>query len=276
MAKFEVELDDATGKPVGTLPDALQKFYDEKFKQGERHGAEIAEVKAKKEYEAQILALRRSTDPLAEEKIKGLEDTLSKMREAEALREKRFDDAIKERDKRAQVEREAVEKERDAAKAESDRRAAKLHARAAAEIRAEAIRCGALDKSLDQIAMLLGNAIGLDDQLEFYVKDEKDGSKPRLVKAKGADGKETDVPVTIAMLVEDFMSQNTHFVKAGGGSRSGTGRIGASLTQHRTGTETAIDQAVAHAEANPTDRTAVSQLVNAITRKADARVHGTH
>lgn len=238
MAKFEVELDDATGLPVGgkdALPPALQKFYDDKYKQGEKHGAEIAEARARKDYEAQLAALKRSSDPLAEEKIKGLEDTLSKMREAEALREKRFDDAMKERDKRAQTEREAVEKDRDAAKAEAERRAAKLHARAAAEIRAEAVRCGALDSALDDIGRLLVDQVGLDADLEFYVKDAKDPSKPRVAKVKGTDGKEAEQPLTIAMLVEGYLAEKTHYVKAGGGNRSSGARNGRSLTTSDAG-----------------------------------------
>jgi hypothetical protein len=235
MAKFEVELDDQTGKPVGDLPEALQKFYDLKYKQGEKHGAEIAEAKARKDYEAQLAALKRSSDPLAEEKIKGLEDTLSKMREAEALREKRFDDAIKERDSRAKAEREAIEKDRDAAKAETERRTAKLQSRATAEIRAEAVRCGALDSALDDIAQLLVNQVGLDTNLEFFVKDAKDPTKPRVAKVKGSDGKEADVPVTIAMLVEGYLAEKTHYVKAGGGNRSGGARNGKSLTTSHAG-----------------------------------------
>lgn len=235
MAKFEVELDDATGKPIGALPEAVQKFVDGKYQAGEKHGADTAMEKAQKEFDGKVAALRRSTDPLAEEKIKTLESDLSKLREAEAMREKRYEDANKERDNRAKAEREAIEKERDAAKAETERRTAKLHGRATAEIRAEAVRFGALDSALDDIAKLLVDQVGLDDNLDFYVKDGKDPSKPRLAKVKDKAGKETDQPVTIAMLVEGYLSEKTHYVKAGGGNRSSAARNGRSITQSHAG-----------------------------------------
>ena len=207
MPKVEIDIDDAGN--VGTLPEPIQKLFDDRI------AKKFGDVKS---LEAQIAALKAggTPDPVERERLKSLELENSRLKEAEAIREKRHDDARA----LAETRHAAALKERDdqlvTSGAELAKRTARVREIMAAQIRLEASAAGARDESLDELQALLGPRIGLDDALQPIVLDS--AGKAALDK----DGK----PVTIEGLVTQYVADHPHHRAAapGRGGRAPGGR----------------------------------------------------
>lgn len=260
--KLEIEIGD-DGK-VGTLPEPLQKFFDERFKEAYGKGAtkageeakaqiEAAEKKAREEERERLKASHQ--DPAAAEKAKNLEIELSKMKEDEALRAKNFEEAQKLRDQRHANELAERDKAVEAAQKETDRRTIRIRELAKSEIRVEAIKAGARAESLDELEALLGSQIGLDQDLKPFVRDAKDPEKPRLDK----DGK----PVLIEGLVTLYLTERPHHkapVKGTGGRATG----GASFTGQPKTKNAEADAALEQVTNDPSIANAASFIETAV------------
>ncbi len=262
MPKLEIEVGEDGS--IGTLPEQVQKLLDSKYKEAFGKGAE----KAAKEAQSQIekiekehaSAARVQTDPAAVEKAKNLEIELSKLKEAEAVREKNFEEA-----KRLAEERYAKElADRDKLRAEADtmsqaeiaKRDAKLRADVQKDIRVEASKANALPSAIDDIAELLAKYVGLSDDFEPTVNAE--AFRLKFTESKlGTDGK----PVSIEGLVGEYLSLKPHNrapVRGTGGRAMG----GASLTALPTGKDAEFRGALTSLETEPS----IANAANAFSR----------
>lgn len=183
---------------IGTLPEPLQKFLDSRI------SAATQRVKAK------------TPDPVESERLKTLEAENEQFRIKDAEAGKRYEEAIAIREQREKAERERLT-------AELDRRTERLTRAARSDIKAEALRLGAREESLDELVELLGTRISLNDDLEVVVKD--------------AD--------SIAALVGSYLDAKPHHRKAGGGQSMGANG-GAVARTGTSGTPTDVAVAAIH------------------------------
>lgn len=232
MAKVEIDIGDDGA--VGTLPEPLQKFFDAKF--GEAFGK--GKAKAAEEIRSQV-----STDPVVVEKLKAAEMENSKLREAEALREKNYAEAEKIRNERHARELAEREDAKVALTAEVEKRTARIQQLVGKEIRAAALDAGARRESLDELEELLSKRIGLDDGLQAFVRDAKDPGKAALA----ADGK---TPLTIEGLVASYLADRPHH-KAAPGGRGGGANGGRSLSGQHVGADADKAEALDEVARNP-------------------------
>lgn len=168
---------------IGTLPDPLQKLLDTRI----REATQRAKAKT-------------TADPVETERLKTLETELEQYRIKDAEAGKRYEEAIAIREAREKAERDRLQ-------AELDRRTERLKRAAHAEIKAEALKAGAREESLDELVALLGTRISLNDDLEPVVD--------------GAD--------SIAALVVGYLDAKPHHRKATGGQSMGV--TGGVMTQ---------------------------------------------
>lgn len=217
MPKVEIDIGD--DGQIGTLPEPLQKFYDDGFKKAFGKGA----AKAAEEARAQLAAAAHS-DPVERERLKSLEMENSRLKEAEALREKNYQEAERIRNERHAAELKEREDALAKAGTEIQRRTARVRELVAGQIREVAIRHGARDASLDELSTLLGQHIDLNDALQPVVNDR--AGQPALDK----DGK----PVTLEGLVIGYLADHPHHKAApvgrGGGASGGRSLQGHGLT----------------------------------------------
>lgn len=215
MAKVELEISDDGA--VGTLPEPLQKFFDTKFAEAFGKGAAKAAEEAK----------RQVGDPVERERLKAAELENSRLKEAEALREKNYAEAERLRNERHANELREREEKLAKASEELTRRTQRIQELIGQSIRVAALDAGARKESLDELQQLLGSRIGLDDALQAFVKDAKDAGKPALDK----DGK---TPLTIEGFVASYLADHPHH-KAAPAGRGGGASGGRSLQGQRTG-----------------------------------------
>lgn len=208
MPKLEIEIGE-DGK-VGTLPEPLQKFFDTKFDEAFGKG------KAKAAEEA-----KGQGDPVTAEKLKAAELENSKLKEAEALRTKNYEEAERLRNERHANELKERDEKVTKASAEVTRHTERIRELTRNEVRIAAVAAGARQESLDELAVLLGSRIGLDDALQAFVTDAKDAGKPLLDK----DGK----AVSIEGFVTQYLADHPHH-KAAPGGRGGGAPGGRSLS----------------------------------------------
>jgi hypothetical protein len=167
---------------IGTLPDPLQKLVDARIR------------------EATQRAKAKTPDPVELERLKTLEAENEQFRIKDAEAGKRYEEAIAIRETREQAERARLQ-------TELDRRTERLTRAARTEIKAEALRLGAREESLDELVELLGTRVTLNDDLDVVVK--------------GAD--------SIAAMVAGYLDTKPHHRKAAGGQSMGT--TGGVMTQ---------------------------------------------
>jgi hypothetical protein len=254
VAKIEIDIDDATGE-IGKLPEPVQKFLDAKYGEAFGKGAEKGEKEARQKLEVEIAKAREDErkklgaggDPAASEKLKNLEIELSKMKEQDAIREKNFEEAQRLREERHAKELADRDKkhadESATAKAEIDKRDARLRAAVTTDIKAEAVKAGALSSAVDDVSEILAKFVGLD--ADFLPVVQADEFRKRFPESKlGAD----DKPVTVEGLVQEYLSLKPHNkapVKGvGGGARGGASTTGAATKGKDAEMEAAL-QAVA-------------------------------
>lgn len=246
--ELKVEVNDDGS--IGTLPPELQKFLDKRIKQSYADAHDKALATLRDERTAR-------PDPVEIEKAKALEMEVSKLKEAEALREKNYQEAQRIREERHAAELAEKAAALDATAKEVARRTARIQELAQREIRAAAVAAGARKESLDELELLLGGQLGLDDALQVFVKDTQDAGKARLDK----DGK----PVSIEGFVTQYLTDHPHH-KAAPSGRGGGATGGRSLSG-QTGAATEKSSALAELERNPTIR-AVGDALKTIGRTA--------
>lgn len=246
MAELTIEVDDQGN--IGTLPEPLQKFFDKGFKDAFKKGA----AKVEAELAGKI------ADPAERERLKALEDENARFREAEAIREKKWDEALKAQE--ARLTKIAAEKDEHltAKEAEIAKRDTRLRSMLGAEIRAAAVAAGARDESIPELVKLLGADLDLDAELAPFVKGE-DG-KPRADK----DGK----PVSIEGFVTEYLAGHPHHLKGG---RSTPGRAPGGATFRQTpasASDMAHEDALSAVAENPSTRTLATAVRSIRQRRA--------
>ena len=179
---------------IGTLPDPLQKLIDTRIR------------------EATARAKAKPADPVETERLKTLESELETYRLKDAEAGKRYEEAIAIREAREQAERARLQ-------TEIDRRTDRLRKALHADIQSDALKAGARDESLDELAALLAPKVSLNDDLEPVV-----------------DGAET-----IDALVAGYLDARPHHRRSSGGQSMQTIGGVASRTGHTgTGTDAAV------------------------------------
>lgn len=260
MAVLSIDVGD-DGK-IGELPEALKthlaaqiettlkakekELSDRAFNEGFQKG----NAKKAEELKPHLV------DPAERERLKTLEKENEAMKIADLEREKKYEEANKIREDRHA--KELAEKNEAIAKREG-----KLRSGAKSEIKAAALKYGARDESLNELAILLGGEIDFDDQLEPFIKGA-DG-KP-AVDAKGQ-------PLTIEGRVRAYLDANRHHVKAPGGSGGGA-RGGASfdsLSDAARDAQSKVDDAEKRLKENPRDNQAITDLHEASKALARAK-----
>ncbi len=239
MAKVEIEIGD-DGK-IGTLPEPLQKFVNDKFDEAFGKGKAKAATDAQTQIATAVELARKEerekagkviSDPAAVEKAKNLEIELSKLKEEDAVREKNFVEANRLRDERHANElkdREKALADLEAGKAaEVAKYAQRLRETVDADIRFEAARAGTRDESMDEVGELLTKFVDVDAETLRPIVNVA------AFKAKFADSKLGDdgKPVAIEGLVAEYLTRKPHHkapVKGtGGGARGGFSTTGTS------------------------------------------------
>lgn len=219
MPSIEVLVGD-DGK-IEKVPAEIQKLIDRAFGQGQAKAADEAAEKTK----AEIERLKKAGDisPAERERLRTLEVDLSKAREDLALRDKNYEEAQKIRDARHAADLADRDGKVKATEAELEKRTGRIRDLLGKEIRAIATAEGARKESLDELEVLLGGRIGLDDALQAVVKDAKDAGKTALDK----DGQ----PVTVEGLVKQYLTDHPHHRAGtpgrGGGAGGGRSTVGA-------------------------------------------------
>lgn len=253
MAVVEIEVKEDGS--FGTLPEPVQKFLDAKYNEAFGKGAEKAAKDAQKQIEEAVRkardeAKRDGADPAAIEKAKNLESELSKLREEEAKREKNFEEAQRLRDERYAkdlAEREAAAAERDAAaQAAIEKREARIRSSVTTDIKAETVKAGAREGSVDEVSELLAKYVDLDEDFAPVVKAEL--FRQKFAESKlGEDGK----AVSIEGLVAEYLALKPHH-KAAPAGRGGNARNGHSLSGTPPSKTSELDARLEDVKTNPT------------------------
>lgn len=231
MPVLEVEIGDDGG--IKTLPEPLQKFLDKRIDEAYKKGAD----KTEKALSPHL------TDPVEMEKLRQRAKLADDYELKDAERDKRYEEALKLREKAHAEETAAERKKTEAA-------VARVRASITKSIRAAAATSGARAESLDELERLLGAEVDLDDTLTEFVKDAE--GNPR-VDDKGQR-------VTIEGLVADYLKTHPHHVAASpvkGGKAPG----GATRSGHPPAPGDARSNARAVVSENPTEQN-VARLLN--------------
>jgi small-conductance mechanosensitive channel len=258
----EVQVSESGVLQMGTVPESLRAVIQNEFDRAFSKGRMKAGEEAKTQMEAEVARVREEAkksagDPVLAERAKTLELELSQFKEAEATRNKNFEEAQRIREERHAKEIEDRENRLKSAQTEIERRTSRISELVTADIRLAAQKHGAREQSLAELDMLLRGKIALDKDLQAYVKDEKDPEKP----AQGTDGK----PVTIDGLVQQYLTDHPHH-KAAPGGRGGGAAGGSSLAGNK-GNVTEFAQAVERTAQNPT----VANVADAIGKIRSAQ-----
>lgn len=253
MPVLNIEVDDK-GQIVGELPDALKTHIgtaiDTTLKTKEKELSDrafnegFAKGNAKKADELRPHII----DPAERERMKTLEKELEDRKIADLERDKKYEEANAIREKRYQDE---LSKKDEAI----GLRESKLKAGARSEIKAAALKFGARDESLDELASILAGEIHFDEKLDPIVMGT-DGKA--AVDAKGQ-------PLTIEGRVRAYLDSHRHHVKGQEGHGGGAGR-GATFDNLSDDARAAQEKVAAAEKAlaeNPRSDAAVLDLHNA-------------
>lgn len=253
MPVLNIEVGD-DGKIVGELPDALkgtlQSQLDASLKAKEKEISDRAFNEGFQKGNAKKAEELRPhlQDPAEKERLKTLEQENEKLKIAELERDKKYEEANKIREERHA--KELLERD-DNVKAHKG----KLRGGALSEIKAAALKYGAREESLGELALILGGEIDFDDTLEPFVK--------------GSDGKPAvdskNQPLTIEGRVKQYLAANRHHVKAPGGAGGGAPG-GASLENLSDDVQAAqqkVDAAQKALADNPRDNQRINDLMEA-------------
>lgn len=205
MPDFTIVVGD-DGKITGELPDAIKSHIADAAKVAAKEASDKAfnegfqKGNAKKAEEL----TPHLADPAEKQRLKTLEQELEQRKIADLERDKKYEEANAIREERHAKDL----KDKDEA---ISKREGKLRGGVKSEIKAAALKYGARDESLDELASILAGDVDFDDQLEPFVK--------------GADGKAAvdakNQPLTIEGRVRAYLDSHRHHVKAPGGAGGG-------------------------------------------------------
>ena len=264
MAVLNIEVGE-DGKIAGDLPDAikahLQAQIDAAKKETEKEVSQrafndgFAKGNAKKADELRPLIV----DPAERERMKSLEKELEDRKIADLERDKKYEEAAKIREERFQKEL----SEKDQA---IQARQGKLRIGINATIQAAALKYGARDESLGELAAILGGEIDFDEHLDPFVKGS-DG-KP-AVDAKGQ-------ALTIEGRVRQYLDSHRHHVKGPGGTGGGApgGASLDNLSDAVIAAQAKVDAAQKAFDANPRDNNTLVALHRAEQELKSAKSKG--
>jgi len=218
MAVLEVEVNEDGS--IGKLPDQVQKFLDDKYREAFGKGAAKAAAEAQTQLQREIDKIKRTGggDATLAEKASNLEAELSALKEQEAIRAKDFDEAKRLIAERHQKDLDAKAADIAARDKEIARRTERIKQLVTSDIKIAALKHGAREESLAELDVLLSRRVGLNDELLSFVADAE--GKPALDK----DGN----PVTIEGLVQQYLTDHPHH-KAAASGRGGRAAGGRSL-----------------------------------------------
>lgn len=218
MPQFTIEVDDK-GDFVGTVPAEVEAIIKRvevaSHGAGYGKGVEQAAKDAKKQIEDNVraeIAKIEASMPLEREKHARAEEELK------TLSKRLVDDSREHLSTLRSREEKHAQELVDRAEA-LKKRNAQIIELTAGNLKAEAIRHGAREESLDELAIVLANFIGYDDDMRSFVKDP-DG-REKLVHGK---------PVSVPSFVKDYLDSHPHHRKAPAG-RGGGAPGGASYRQ---------------------------------------------
>lgn len=259
---LDIDVRDDGVLEMSSVPETLRPILEKEFNRAFGKGAAKAGEEARKQMETEVAKVREEMkksggDPVLVEKARNLEQELSKLREDEAIRTQNWQEAQRLRDERHQNELAEVAKKVAEREREIERRTGRISELVTSEIRISASKHGAREQSLAELDLLLRGRIGLDKDLQAYVKDEQDPEKP----AVGADGK----PVTIDGLVQQYLTDHPHH-KAAAPGRGGAAAGGSSLAGGKAGERTEFGASVERVAQNPN----VANLADAIGKMRQA------
>jgi hypothetical protein len=258
MPKVEVDIDDK-GEFVGALPTELDAIltrikttsHGEGFGKGAQKAAEEAKQQIADAIRAEKLKLELAA-PLEREKWQGIDEQnkllktqlettvlesrkqMTQREEAHALEITRRSEALAKRD---QLIRDGV----------------------SANLRSLAASAGARDESLAQLAILLRDRIGFDDDMKPFVRDEQDPTQPAKTNAGNLQ--------SLDVFVKQYLDTNPYFRKPAPG-RGGDARGGASL--RGGGTMTTPDTAIKRMEEGDRSLSAIDDAFQANRRRKSA------
>jgi hypothetical protein len=229
---------------IAKVPEPVQKLIDKAFGQGQAKAMDEA-------------AKNRTTDPATAERLKAAEIENSRLKEAEAVRTKNFEEAERLRNERHANELKERDEKLKAKDDEVSKRTTRIQELVSKDIRVAALEAGARRESLEELEALLGRHIRLDDALQPVVVDGKDAGKPLLDK----DGQ----PVTVEGFVAQYLTDHPHH-KAAPSGRGGGASGGRSLSGQPVSADPALN-AASTAAAEPT-RTNINRAFQEINKVA--------
>lgn len=253
MGRIELELDDK-GEIVGDVPEPLaaimKRIEVAAHGQGFGKGRQTAAEDAKKQIEDNVKAelLRRDAmAPLEREKY-------ARIDEENASLKARIAESMRDSDRTLKAREEAHARELVDRTERLKRRDERIRALVKNQLAAEAVKAGARDESLDELAVILGAAIGFDDEMEPFVMGE-DGH-PKLVQGK---------PVPLDRFVRDYLETHPHHRKPTS-AYGGAARGGATFHGYNPTTTVTADAAKRRIDEGDRSPTAIDQLFQATRR----------
>lgn len=211
MPRFEIDIEDGNIKDVpAELKAILDRIDNEAHGRGFGKGAEKTAAEAKGQIEAAVrdaIAKREALEPMEREKWATIEA------DNKALRTQ-ISDYHRESAKVSR-EREELHASELLKRAEANRiREDRIRELTRGQIRSLAQASGARDESLDELSVILWDAIGFDDEMKPFVKTP-DGKQHMTL------GKPTDLPGFVKKYLEEHPHHRKSAAGQGGGSRGG-------------------------------------------------------
>src|SRR4029077_20047477 len=247
MATITFETDDK-GDLVGETPAELTSLFKrieaDGHKVGYGKGVEQAAKDAKKQIEDTIEFEKKrlaAMEPLEKERVSRIESENTTLSSRLAEMSKEADRTLKSREEAHA--REIVQRTE-----QIQRREARIRDLTSAQVRGEAVHAGARDESLDELAIIIGNQLGYDDDMMPFIKGP-DGS-PLMAAGKR---------VTLEQHVKQYLDNHAHHRKASTG-RGGDARGGASL---RSNLSAGFDKAKERLESGDRSFDAINDVFSA-------------
>lgn len=254
MPQYTVEFDDK-GELIGESPQELAALFKRTetaaYGQGYGKGVEKAAQDAKKQIEDNVkaeVARLNALAPLEAEKH-------ARIAEENTLLQGRLTELAKESD-RALKQREEAHAREIVARTESlAKRDTRIRELVKSQIRADALGYGAREESLPELELILINAVGYDDDMVPFIRDES--GQPLHQHGK---------PIGLSTYVKQYLESHPHHRKPPAG-RGGDARGGASFHGHHGATMT-VEAAKTRIESGDRSIGSINDLFNATRKRA--------
>jgi hypothetical protein len=252
MPQYTVEFDDK-GELVGEAPSELgaifkrieSTHYGQGYGKGVSKAAEDAKAQIESNVKAEVARLN-ALAPLEAEKHQ-------RIAEENSILQTRLTELAKESDRTLKQREEAHARQTVAAQDALAKREGRIKDLVKAQIRGEALGYGAREESLSELELILINAIGYDEDMEPFVKDE-DG-KPRQLHGKA---------IGLSTYVKQYLDSHPHHRKAPT-ARGAAAAGGASF--HNLGSTVTEAAAKARIESGDRSASAIDDLFKASRQK---------